>query len=66
MYLELYLDPGSCGGNTPSTGPKSLVPGESSCGGKRAKYVHEITLWLIRQKFCLPELTWLFTCKSFY
>ncbi len=26
-YPELYLDPGSCGGNTPSTDPKSLVPG---------------------------------------
>ncbi len=33
---ELYLDPGSCGGNTKSTGPKSLVPGESSCGGNGA------------------------------
>ncbi len=29
-YLELYLDPGSCGGDTPSTGTKSLVPGEVS------------------------------------
>ncbi len=27
FYPELYLDPGSCGGNTPSTSPKSLVPG---------------------------------------
>ncbi len=27
---NFILDPGSCGGNTPSTGPKSLVPGESS------------------------------------
>ncbi len=26
----------SCGGNTPSTGPKSLVPGQSSCGGNGA------------------------------
>ncbi len=36
FYPELYLDPGSCGGNTPSTGPKSLVPGESSCSGHEA------------------------------
>ncbi len=27
------LDPGSCSGNTQSTGPKSLVPGEISCCG---------------------------------
>jgi len=26
FYLELYLDPGSCGENTPNTSPKSLVP----------------------------------------
>jgi len=30
------LDPGSCGVNTPSTTPKFLVPGESSCGGNVA------------------------------
>ncbi len=36
FYPELYLDPGSCGGNTTSTCPKSLVPGESSCGGNGA------------------------------
>ncbi len=35
FYPELYLDPGSCGGNTSNTGPKSL-PGESSCGGNGA------------------------------
>ncbi len=28
VYPELYLDMGSYGGNTPSNGPKSLVPGE--------------------------------------
>ncbi len=36
LYLELYLDPGSCGGNAPSTGPKSLVPGKSFSGGNWA------------------------------
>ncbi len=30
LYPELYLDPGSSGGNTTSTGPKSLVPREGS------------------------------------
>ncbi len=36
LYFELYLDPGSCGGNASSTGPKSLVPGKSFSGGNWA------------------------------
>ncbi len=42
MYPELYLDPGSSSGNTPNTGPKSLVPGESSCGGNGALVLHRV------------------------
>ncbi len=34
FYLELYLEPGSCGGNTQSTGPN--VP----AGGNRANDIH--------------------------
>ncbi len=33
FYPEFYWDPGSHGGNKPSTSPKSLVPGERSSGG---------------------------------
>ncbi len=42
FYPELYLDPGSCGGNTPSTGPKY-----SSCGGNRA-FVSPVLCWLLQ------------------
>jgi len=40
FYPELHLDPGSCGVNTPSTTPKFLVPGESSCCGGNAAYYY--------------------------
>ncbi len=33
---EGQREPGSCGGNTLSTGSKSLVSGESSCSGNGA------------------------------
>ncbi len=44
---ELYLDPGSSSGNTQSTGPKSLVPGESSCSGNGAKVTFTLFLFFI-------------------
>ncbi len=49
FYPELYLEPGSCGGNTPSTGPKSLVIGESSCGGNEAKVSLHIVTTILKQ-----------------
>ncbi len=47
FYPELYLDPGSSSGNTQSTGPKSLVPGESSCSGNGAKVTFTLFLFFI-------------------
>ncbi len=49
FYPELYLEPGSWGGNTPSTGPKSLIIGESSCGGNEAKVSLHIIKTILKQ-----------------